>query len=278
MRFVRTWHLATSHGLPTLAALSFLVLSLHACEPNSSHQVDDAALAPRLLDDRAEIATYIEAFPHEDYTIYDVPDVGRFYMDDEPQAVKNSLRKGVPWEQHVIRLFEQYVIPGSVVLDVGAHIGSHTVTLARLVGPTGHVYAFEPQKRVYRELVYNLKLNEIRNATPLRFAASSQAGVLGSNPRHLRVGPVGRGLDRVEARTIDSFKFDNVSVMKIDVDGHQLEVLQGAKETIAEQEPVIVIEIYHGHVEETKQLLRAYGYEYQHLRRHDYLAKKEDKL
>jgi FkbM family methyltransferase len=269
-----TFHRATSHGLPTLVALSFLLLSPHACKPNSSHHVDDAALAPRLLDDGVEIEAYLEAFPSQDYKIYDVPELGRFYLDENPASVKSHLRRGEVWEKHVIEAFEKYVVPGSTALDIGAHIGSHTLTLARLIGPTGRVYAFEPQKKVFRELVYNLRLNEISNAIPLRFAVSSEPRILEMNPIRRADGQVriGKGGDKVEARTIDSFGFSDVSLIKIDVEGHQLPVLQGAERTIRAYHPVIIIEIGRKQPVETKRTLREYGYRYRRLAYSDFIA------
>jgi FkbM family methyltransferase len=265
---------AASHGLPTLAVLSFLFLSLQACEPNSSHHVDDAALAPRLLDDGAEIEAYLEAFPYQDYKIHDVPMLGRFYLDENPPGVKKRLRSGKRWEEHVINEFEKYVVPGSTALDIGAHIGSHTLTLARLVGPTGRVYAFEPQKKVFRELVFNLRLNEISHAIPLRFAVSSESGILEMDPIRGADGQVGigEGGDKAEARTIDSFNFSNVSLIKIDVEGHQLPVLEGAERTLRANHPVIIIEIGREQRMETRHKLREYGYRVRRIAYYDFIA------
>jgi FkbM family methyltransferase len=263
-----------SRGLPALVAFSFLLLPLQACNPRSPDDADDAAFAPQLLDDRDEIEAYLEAFPHQDYEVFDVPGVGKFYLDDNPAWVKQTLRKGQPWEQHVIRQFEKYVVPGSTVLDIGAHIGSHTLTLARLVGSAGRVYAFEPQRKVFRELVYNLRLNELDNAIPLRFAVSSEPAILEMDPTRGPDGQVhvGKGGDKVEARTIDSFGFSDVSLIKIDVEGHQIPVLRGAERTIRALHPVIIIEIGREQPEETKRLLRDYGYSYRNVGAVDYVA------
>jgi hypothetical protein len=130
-------------------------------------------LAPQLLHDEAEMAAYLEAFPYAEYEIYEVPAIGsRFYVDDNPANVKKRLRSGKAHEPDMLREFGRHVIPGSTVLDVGAHIGALSIPLARRVGPEGHVYAFEPQRKIFRELVYNIRLNELTNVTPLRFAVT----------------------------------------------------------------------------------------------------------
>ena len=175
------------------ASLCVLLLGISAAgcgEPEGKRFPDatDPRLAPRLLRDRAEIAKYIEAFPVEEYGISEVPEVGRFYVDDNAAWVKHALRRGQPWEPWVLKEVRRQIVPGTVVLDVGAHIGSITVPMARTVGPKGRVYAFEPQRKVYRELVHNIRLNQLSNAVPLRFALSAAPGVIEMDPTHRRDG------------------------------------------------------------------------------------------
>ncbi len=236
----------------------------------------EPALAPQLLFDDAEIAAYLEAFPIADYRIAEVAGVGRFYVDDNPANVKRRLRMGRPWEPHVLRELARYLAPGDTALDVGAHIGSVTVPMARMVGPEGTVYAFEPQRKIYRELVYNLELNEIANAIPLRFALSSRAGIVEMDAVVERDGrvSVGEGGDAVEARTIDSFGFSDVALMKIDVEGHEADVLRGAERTIDASHPVIVIEIWEENRVSVMPILEDYGYSPRRIsrRRFDFVA------
>jgi len=219
-------------------------------------------LAPRLLFDGDAMAAYLEEFPKDDYQIAEVAGVGRFYIDDNPAQVKKTLLRGEPWEPHVIRELDVLLAPGDVVLDIGAHIGSMTVPIATRIGPEGRVYAFEPQKKIYRELVHNLELNGLTNAVPLRFALSSEPGIIEMNPATAHDGrvSVGHGGDEVEARTVDSFRFPKVSLMKIDVEGHELKVLRGADETIRAHHPAIIIEIWKEDRDIVIPILEGYGY------------------
>ena len=237
----------------TIMSLTALAGCDRAAEP---------ALAPQLLFDADEMAAYLDEFPKGDYQIAEVADLGRFYVDDNPAQLKKALLSGKPWEPHVIRELVDHLAPGDTVLDIGAHIGSLTIPMARLIGPEGTVYAFEPQKKIYRELVHNLKLNELTNAVPLRFALSSKAGIIEMNPAIAHDGrvSVGEGGDKVEARTIDSFGFSDVSLMKIDVEGHEAEVLRGAEKTIGALHPVIIIEIWKRSREVLMPILEGYGY------------------
>ena len=84
-----------------------------------------------------EDRVYLEQFPRERYKVYEVAGIGRFYVDNIDDGIKNWLRKGIAWEQHLVILFQRHVRPGTVVIDAGAHVGTHTVSLSRFVGPSG---------------------------------------------------------------------------------------------------------------------------------------------
>jgi FkbM family methyltransferase len=240
----------------------------------------EPALAPQLLCDTDEIAAYLDQFPTGDYQIAEVPGLGRFYVDDNPSRVKKTLLSGKPWEPYVVEEMAKHVASGDTVLDIGAHIGSLTVPMARLVGEKGKVYAFEPQRKIFRELIHNLKLNELTNAVPLRFALSSETGVVWMRGA-ISDGQafVGKRGDVVEARTIDSFGFSDVSLIKVDVEGHEAEVLQGAEKTIGALHPVIIVEIWKRNREVIIPILTGYGYSVRLITssRDDYVATYEPK-
>ena len=219
--------------------------------------VAEDATAPSLLDDREETAQYIADFPVDQYSI--VPMMGRLvnarvYLDDINDVIKNVIRQGGVWEASVIDMLIQHVKPTTTVLDVGAHIGSHTLYMSWLAGPAGRVYAFEPQKKIYRELVQNLALNGATNVLPLRFAVGdtntiiemdiSEVGNEGSTA-------VGKGGDKAELRTIDSFGFRNVSLIKIDVEHLEDQVIAGARKTILRDKPKLLVEIQGGYDPDT---------------------------
>ena len=85
-----------------------------------------------------------------------------------------------------VELFRQIVRPGMVVADVGANIGTHTLALARQVGPSGWVYAFEPQRIAFQSLCANMALNSIANADCEQAAVGQTNGssyVLDLDPR-----------------------------------------------------------------------------------------------
>lgn len=80
------------------------------------------------------------------------------------------------YEKEVVRLFCEIVKPGMTVLDVGAHIGYHTLIAARLVGSQGRVYSFEPEPSNFAQLSKNVELNGLDNVTLVQKAISNKSG------------------------------------------------------------------------------------------------------
>ena len=250
------------------------------------------SVAPALLDDREETRRYLNAFPLADYQRYDVPDVGSFFVDDPADMIKQVIVAGDKWERHSFDLLAEHVVPGSVVVEVGAHIGTHTVRIGELAGPWGRVYAFEPQRKIYRELHHNLALNGLTNVVAMRMAIGSGATrVIEMNPTtpgNEGGTGVGAGGDGAELRSLDSFHFERVSLLKIDVETYENEVLDGAVDTIRRNRPVILIEIMGGtdletaspdvleKIAVTRGKLEALNYSVSQVFKHDYVARPLD--
>lgn len=161
-------------------------------------------------------------------------------------------RVGEP-ELHELR---RLVAPGSIAVDVGAHFGTYSYALARLVGKQGRVISLEP----IEEDAAALESGARRLRLPIevmRCAASSRDGVAeifvpflhGSEKTALSSleGGAGQGESRqVPVRRLDDILADvgqPVSFLKIDVEGHELDVLAGAGQTLAVHRPNILIEI-----------------------------------
>ena len=245
--------------------------------------------APLVLHDAEETRRFVNAFPMARYRRFAVRGVGQFFVDDAQDLIKSWVAVGAQWDPHVLALCEAHAGPGTVVVEVGAHIGTHTIPLARLVGPYGRVYAFEPQRKLYRELHHNLALNGIANAVALRFAVGDgDARIVtmdAPSPGNEGGTAIGRGGYQVELRSLDSFAFERVSVIKIDVEGFERHVLAGAAETIRRNRPAIVVEIMGGrqllqhpapeildHVHGVWGDLEALGYSVEYAERMDYIA------
>ncbi len=222
--------------------------------------------------------TRTEKFDPEKYKLYKVDFDLRasFYIDDVPDSIKSHLKKGAPFEAVIGKLIEKYAKYGSVAVDIGAHIGIHTILMSRKVGGSGAVVAFEPQKKIYLEQQQNLRINDCSNVLSIRKA-------IGNDCKSIELTPVkptneggtgiGKGGDSAEMITLDSLNLQNVSLIKIDVECSELSVFEGAQETIRRNRPVIIFEVMgpYDHqnsspeiqkrICETLEFVRSMGYE-----------------
>jgi len=146
----------------------------------------------------------------------------------------------------------QLVKPGMTVVEVGANIGTHSVALARRCHP-GPLYLFEPQQRVFQILCANLALNGVQNALAYPDALSDAEGVVLIPPLDyaaefnfggVSVHPAAEGVTglRVRARTLDSLQLPACHLIKVDVEGHEAQVIAGAAETIRRCRPMLYVE------------------------------------
>jgi len=240
------------------------------------------------VDDPQDLEQYVDAFPKDEYIVCETPNQGKFYVEPHKNdVIKNFLRSGRVWDPHILDKIYQYVKPGTVVLDIGAHIGTFTIAMAKIVGKNGTVYAFEPQKKIFRELNQNCALNDVRNVVCHRIALGDQQQIIEMDKTFSEnegSTNIGHGGDVVEMRTIDSFHFKNVSFIKMDVERTEEQVLDGMVNTLQNNRPVIVIELQGGFLWETApshirekilhsmHKLQALGYEVTRIYQHDYLA------
>jgi len=147
-------------------------------------------------------------------------------------------------------LFHEIVRPGMVIVEAGANIGGHTVCLSEAVGANGLVYAFEPQRVIFQMLCGNVALNRQRNVVARQAALGSKPGCLGVPPvdytQENNFGGVSLGAEAfgegVEVVTLDALRLPRCDFIKIDVEGMEEEVLQGAAATLAAHNPVLYVE------------------------------------
>jgi len=210
-----------------------------------------------------------------------------FFIDNIPDEIKNHLRKGIYWESAIGNLIKKNVRINSIAIDIGAHIGIHTITMSRKVGRNGNVVAFEPQEKMYGELLQNLKVNHCSNVTPLRQAVGDTEQTIQLNVRNiLNEGgtAIGEGGDFAQMTRLDSLNLNNVSLIKIDVECYEYHVFQGARETILRNKPIIIFELmsgsdYYDCSPEIKEefdkvflLLKSWGYKVNLIFGADYIA------
>jgi FkbM family methyltransferase len=151
------------------------------------------------------------------------------------------------------RLFEAFIGDGQTIIEVGAHIGAHTLTLARLVGPSGRVIALEPQPFLRRLASANLALNGADWAQVMPLAGGDRSGRAElpaiDYSQTDNFGGISLGSETgtpesiaVEVRALDDLGIDSADFIKIDVEGMEREVLLGARRLIQKHRPVLYVE------------------------------------
>jgi FkbM family methyltransferase len=182
--------------------------------------------------------------------------------------------------QSSLALLDRLVQRGDVVVDVGAHRGVYTDRMARLVGPGGRVYAFEPNPDSWR--ILTAVKGDAGHVTMRAIGISDHMGtatLYRPRPKGIRVDamsslaaprdtpevsydPVVVHLDRLDA--VLEHEARRIALIKIDVEGHELAVLRGGEAVLRRSMPTIVIEIEQRHqatdIRETFEYLRELGY------------------
>jgi FkbM family methyltransferase len=164
----------------------------------------------------------------------------------------------------LLELRRQHYGDGVVAVDCGANIGVHTIAWAKHMTGWGVVLAFEAQERIYYALAGNIAINNCFNARAIHAAVTSQPGTMRiPNPNYLapasfgslelkqRDGTefIGQAIDysdakltEVRAVNLDSFTFPRLDLVKIDIEGMELEALAGGVKCIGERAPILLVE------------------------------------
>lgn len=162
------------------------------------------------------------------------------------------------YEPHIVEAMASHVRPGMTAYDVGANAGYHTLVLSGLVGTQGRVFAFEPDVRNHRALVSNLNRNRVDNVTTVAQAVCATTGVVSfasfdySLVGHIahEATPDDANLREVPATSIDDWVFTQKhpkpDFIKIDVEGAEEQVLEGATQTLAQYRPAVIAEVRDG--------------------------------
>jgi FkbM family methyltransferase len=180
----------------------------------------------------------------EGYTFSIVVDPANGFVD------KEIFSAGV-YEPDILSVIKKHLSPDSVYVDIGANIGQHTLFAAFHLNPKGKVIAFEPIPQLVTQIQESIKLNSFTNITLHQVACSNKADVviLWKNPSN--IGGSGfhhadASLESIVVKTTPADKIlmsePKIDFIKIDTEGHELEVLQGLQETIKRHKPTLLVE------------------------------------
>jgi len=177
---------------------------------------------------------------------------------------------------------------GMRVIEAGSNSGVTAVAIAKEIGDTGHLYAFEPVPEYYTTLTQNLSRNDVRNVSAYRIALSNGAARIRFYKRGGGSGVTpsqGGQTLWVEATTVTEFvvvqEIGRIDLINLDCEGSELLALHGAKAILEKDEPQIFCEIHHAYLEELGQsshdiigYLSQFGYDVRLLQVEDCEAKR----
>lgn len=194
----------------------------------------------------------------------------RYILFNTNDAISMTLYKSGQWEEQLLML-SRFFIDGTdapVILDIGANLGAYSIPLAKSIQPKGGViYGYEPQKTVYYQLCGNIVLNRLDNYEALNCAVGEESGFIDipsiDYDEHHNVGGFslikeyreGQGIDqycnykksiKTPMITLDSITIPkSPSLVKIDVEGYELNVLKGGKKFLEQHcYPPLLFEVW----------------------------------
>jgi FkbM family methyltransferase len=202
----------------------------------------------------------IESGPRDDH-----------YLDLEKDGLSN-------WEHEALSIWANEVKDAEVAVDIGAYLGVYSILAAKLGCP--RVLAFEPNSNNFIHLEKNLLLNQLDGSVVShRVAVGAESktvsmitpgGRPNSSGSQISNSPTGRKLESweiesdVKMATLDSLLVDEtarISIIKIDAEGYELFILQGANMTIKTHRPSILIELLDTEKKiEADNFLESFGY------------------
>lgn len=217
---------------------------------------------------------------------------GLFLTDPENDAIDKILLKYGEFDEEEAALFELLIPKGSTVLECAANMGPYTPLLSKLIGSEGVLHTIEPNPVVVHQLHSQLALNGLNSNVVVHQVALSTHGDDGKfvhvEPKRNSSGSLHIGLPQAlpegcstttsvatcadskgrlksftRMTTVDGLNIPRLSFLKLDVEGGEARLLQGANESLARWRPVVYAEEHsrHPRVAPAVQLLRGYGYD-----------------
>ncbi|MGH7950338.1 MAG: FkbM family methyltransferase [Limisphaerales bacterium] len=174
-------------------------------------------------------------------------------------------------EIQIQNVMRQELRPGDCMLDVGANFGLHTLLAGKLVGPQGAVYSFEPVPKSIQMLRHHLALNKLQQIVQIVSAAVSDSCAThvsffsGADEFDLTASLVG-GAGNTRRQRVANIRLDDfvatikrpVKLVKIDVEGAELNVLRGSQMLLKRDRPIMVIEVHNFAFDDFKTSINEY--------------------
>lgn len=178
------------------------------------------------------------------------------YVNTDDKAISPTLMMHGIYEKHEVAILKKLIKPGMIFVDIGANIGYFSLIAANIMQNKGRVYSFEPEPNNYDILLKNVENNDYENIIPINKAVSNYDGKIKffRDKRNLgghsfSKGNLGNFADflEIEAVTLDSyFKdiVDNIDVIKIDTQGAEGLIIDGADNLLKNKNIKILMEYW----------------------------------
>jgi FkbM family methyltransferase len=182
---------------------------------------------------------------------------GKYWMRlDLRGSMDRVLYHNASHEIHVVKMFTDLLDDAEVVFDIGAHVGFYTMIAAEKLNTSGRVYSFEADPAIFRYLKSNVEINDYQNVIANKLAVASKSGTASFYSSRRYHGGTGSLIQNTESHqepiivrtvSLDDYvkgaNLDRLDLIKIDVEGAELDVLKGAIETLKRLKPRIICEV-----------------------------------
>lgn len=219
------------------------------------------------------ILCYFYPFEYGKYTIltkYYFPYLAPNKKSIRTKKIKNKIRMELDiteylqaylylfgnYESQTIKFLKKYIHKGNYIFDVGANIGYMSLLFSKFTGPEGKIFAFEPETNNFSMLQKNILLNNVNNIFSYKVACSENEeelklylseGINKGQHTLLKVHQENEQFEIVKTIKLDDFfalnHLDRIDLIKIDVEGAELEVLKGMDSILTNYAPILVIEV-----------------------------------
>lgn len=182
---------------------------------------------------------------------------------------KTIVNSGNFYEINYLKSVDKYLNKDSIILDIGANIGNHTLYWSKITNAK-KIYSFEPVDITFSILKKNIEINKLENKVVLNNIGLCDKDIK-ANAEKYDINNIGETPLKEESdgsftlTTLDNyiknnFKEEKIDFIKIDTEGFEYKILLGARETIKKYKPMICTEIFSDKFNDTNDLLEKYGY------------------
>lgn len=210
---------------------------------------------------------------HSTYQIAKTVDDQFILVNTNDEYIGRNILALGQWEPHIRQTLKRLIREGDSVIDIGANIGTHTIYMSKLVGESGKVIAFEPNKINHDSLFFSLMLNRCFNTSIYRYGVGEKRDVMYIEKRwkdtkvlnnfgaiSLQSEAKSEEDEHIDIRPLDEFSFENIRLIKIDAEGMEDKVVKGMRDLLTSSKPYLIVEIHPAEIPQMITLIESIGY------------------